>query len=58
MQRNFFLQLLPDMEQVYNNGFTSDEDELVIFITHQNGTLNTGENLPKAGDLENEGKFN
>ncbi|CAH3177725.1 unnamed protein product [Porites lobata] len=54
MQRNFFLQLLPDMEEVYYNGSTSDEDERAIFITQQNGTLNTGEDSPKAGGLENE----
>ena len=57
MRRNFFLQLLPDMEEVYYNGSTSDEDERAIFITQQNGTLNTGEDSPKAGGLENEGKF-
>ena len=45
MRRNFFLQLL------------SDEDERAIFITQQNETLNTGEDSPKAGGLENEGKF-
>ncbi|CAH3014657.1 unnamed protein product, partial [Porites evermanni] len=55
MRRNFFLQLLPDMEEVYYNGSTSDEDERAIFITQQNGTLNTGEDSPKAGGLENEG---
>ena len=58
MQRNFFLQLLPDMEEVYDNGSTSDEDKRAIFITQQNGTLNlTGEDSPKAGGFENEGKF-
>ena len=57
MRRNFFLQLLPDLEEVYYNGSTSDEDERAIFITQQNGTLNTGEDSPKAGGLENEGKF-
>ena len=31
MRRNFFLQLLPDMEEVYYNGSTSDEDERAIF---------------------------
>ena len=48
MRRNFFLQLLPDMEEVYYNGSTSDEDERAIFKTQQNGTLNTGEDSPKA----------
>ena len=43
MRRRFLLQLLPDMEEVYDNGSTSDEDERAIFITQQNGTLNTGE---------------
>ena len=55
MRRNFFLQLLPDMEEVYYNGSTSDENERAIFKTQQNGTLNTGEDSPKAGGLENEG---
>ena len=57
MRRNFFLQLLPDMEEVYYNGSTSDEDERAIFITQQNGTLNTGEDSPKAGGFKNEGTF-
>ena len=39
MRRRFLL----DMEEVYDNGSTSDEDERAIFITQQNGTLNTGE---------------
>ena len=30
MRRNFLLQLLPDMEEVYDNGSTSDEDERAI----------------------------
>ena len=46
------------MEEVYDNGSTSDEDEQPIFITQQNGTLNTGKDSPKAGGLEDEGKFN
>ena len=57
MRRNFFLQLLPDMEEVYYNGSTSDKDERAIFITQQNGTLNTGKDSSKADGLENEGKF-
>ena len=57
MQRNFLLQLLPDMEGVYDNGSFSNEDERAIFITQQNGTLNTGEDSSKAGGLEDEGKF-
>ena len=55
MQRNFLLQLLPDMEEVYDNGSTSDENERAIFITQQNGTLNTSEDLSKTGGLEDEG---
>ena len=54
MRRNFLLQLLPDMEEVYDNGSTSDEDERAIFITQQNGTLNTGEDSSKGGGLEDE----
>ena len=57
MRRNFLLRLLPDMEEVYYNGSTSDEDERAIFVTQQNGTLNTGEDSSKAGSLEDEGKF-
>ena len=57
MQRNVLPQLLPDMEEVYDNGSTSDEDERAIFITQQKGTLNTGEDSSKAGCLEDEGKF-
>ena len=57
MQRNFLLQLLPDMEKVHDNGSTSDEDEWAIFITQQNGTINTGEDSSKAGGLKDEGKF-
>ena len=57
MRRNFLLQLLPDMEEVYDNGSTSDEDERAIFITQQNGTLNTGEDSSKGGGLEDEGIF-
>ena len=45
------------MEEVYDNGSTSDEDKRAIFITQPNRTLNTGEDSPKAGGLENEGKF-
>ena len=55
MRRNILLQLLPDMEEVYDNGSTSDEDERAIFVTQQNGTLNTGEDSSKAGGLEDEG---
>ena len=33
------------------------ENERAIFITQQNGTINTGENSSKAGGLEEEGKF-
>ena len=43
------------MEEVYDNGSTSDEDERAIFVTQQNGTLNTGEDSSKAGGLEDEG---
>ena len=57
MQRNVLLQLLPDMEEVHDNGSTSDEDERAIFITQQNGTLNIGEDPSKAGGLEDEVKF-
>ena len=57
VRRNVLLQLLPDMEEVYDNGSTSDEDERAIFITQQNGTLNTGEDPSKAGGLEEGGKF-
>ena len=42
MRQNFLFQLLPDMEEVYDNDSTSEEDEQAIFITQQNGTLNTG----------------
>ncbi|KAK2546818.1 hypothetical protein P5673_033460 [Acropora cervicornis] len=53
MGRNFLLQLLPDMEEVYDdNGTTSDENERAIFITQQHGTLNTDEDSSKAGGLE------
>ena len=45
------LQLLPGMEDEYGNGSASDEDERVIFITQQNGTLNTDDDLSKAGGL-------
>ena len=55
MRRNFLFQLLPDMK-VYDNGYTQDEDERAIFITQQNGTLNTGGDSSKAGGLEDEGK--
>ena len=48
MRRNFLLQLLPDMEEVYDDGSTSDEDERAILITQQHGTLNTGEDSSKA----------
>ena len=57
MRRSFLLQLLPDMEEVYDDGSTSDEDERAIFITQQHGTLNTGEDSSKAGGLEDKGKF-
>ena len=57
MRPNFLLQLLPDMEEVYDDGATSDENERAIFITQQNGTLNTDEDSSKAGGLEDEGKF-
>ena len=57
MRRNFLLQLLPDMEEVYDNGSISEEDERPIFITQQNGTLNTGEDSSKGGGLEDEGIF-
>ena len=57
MRRNFLLLLLADMEEVYEDGSTSDEDERAIFITQQNGTLNTGKDSSKAGGLEDEGKF-
>ena len=57
MRRNVLLQLLPHMAEVYNNGSTSDEDERAIFITQQNGTLNTGKDSSKAGGLEDESKF-
>ena len=43
------------MEEVYDNGSTSDEDERAIFVTQQNGTLNTGKDSSKAGGLEDEG---
>ena len=49
------LQLLPDMEEVYDNDSTSDEDERAIFITHQNRILKTGEDSSEAGGLEDEG---
>ena len=39
----------------YDNGSTSDEDERAIFVTQQNGTLNTGEDSSKAGGLQDEG---
>ena len=39
MRRKFLLQLLPDMEEVYDDGSTSDEDERAIFIIQQHGTL-------------------
>ena len=55
MRRNFLLQLLPDMEEVYDDGSTSDEDEQAIFTTQQNRTLNTGEDSSKDGGLEDEG---
>ena len=42
MRQNFLFQLLPDTEEVYDNDSTSEEDERAIFITQQNGTLNTG----------------
>lgn len=42
------------MEEVYDDGSTSDEDERAIFITQQHGTLNTGEDSSKAGGLEDE----
>ena len=45
------------MKEVYDDGFTSDEDEEASFRTQQNRTRNTGEHSPKAGGLENEGKF-
>ena len=57
IRRNFLLQLLLDMEEVYDDGSTSDEDERAIFKTQQHGTLNTGEDSSKAGGLEDEGKF-
>ena len=57
MRRNVLLQLLPDMEEVYDDGSTSDEDERAIFIAQQHGILNTGEDSSKAGGLEDEGKF-
>ena len=43
------------MEEVYDNGSTSDEFERAIFVTQQNGTLNTVEDSSKAGSLEDEG---
>ena len=57
MRRSFLLQLLPDMEEVYDDGSTSDEDERAIFITQQHGTLNTDEDSSTAGGLEDKGKF-
>ena len=57
MRRNFLLQLLPGMEDEYDIGATSDQDKWAIFITKQNGTLNTGEDLSKAGGSEDDGKF-
>ena len=45
------------MEEVYDDGSTSDEDERAIFITQQHGIPNTGEDSSKAGGLEDEGKF-
>ena len=45
------------MEEVYDDGSTSDEDERAIFIAQQHGILNTGEDSSKAGGLEDEGKF-
>ena len=56
MRRNFLLQL-PGMEDEYDIGAKSDQDKRAIFITKQNGTLNTGEDLSKAGGLEDDGKF-
>ena len=38
-------------------GLSTNEDERAIFITQQNGTLNTGEDSSKAGGLEDEDKF-
>ena len=57
MRRNFLLLLLRDIEEVYDNGSTSGEDERVIFATRQNGTLKTGKDSSRAGGLEDEGKF-
>ena len=45
------------MEEVYDNGSISEENERPIFITQQNGTLNTGEDSSKGGGLEDEGIF-
>ncbi|XP_068674064.1 uncharacterized protein [Montipora foliosa] len=42
------------MEEVYDDGSTSDEDERAIFITQQHGILNTGEDSSRAGGLEDE----
>ena len=55
MRRNLLVHLLPAMKEEYGNGPTSDENERAIFITQQNGTLNTSEDLSKTGGLEDEG---
>ena len=52
MRRNFLLQLLPDMEEVYDNGSTSDEDERAIFIKEEDITCK----VRKQEYEENEGE--
>ena len=45
MRRYFLLQLLPDMEEVYDNGSTSDEDERAIFIKEEDITCKVRKHL-------------